>query len=76
VAEGKPVTLACTGGTRWSSLAPGLSLAELGIGVAALQGLRVHSKAGRVRGLQVRKVLVYSGSLWWSGHGEVVPEGQ
>ena len=68
--------LVYTGGTHQSNLTPGLSLAELGINITALQGLNIHSKSRKVRGLQARKVLICSGSLQWDGHGEVVPEGQ
>lgn len=72
----EPFTLAYRGGTHQSNLTLGLSLAELRINIAALQGLNIYSKSKKIRGLQARKVLIYSGSQQWDGHGEVVPEGQ
>lgn len=54
--------LAYRGGTHQSNLTPGLSLAELSINIVDLQGVNIYSKSKKVRGLQARKVLIYSGS--------------
>lgn len=60
----------------WGTLEQPYTGAELGMNVTAVQGLNIHSKSRKVRQLQARKVFIYSGSLQWDGHGEVVPEGQ